>query len=186
MSTWRTLPNLLTLARVAAIPFLAVLLLARRYDMALPVLFLTGISDALDGYLARRLNQASRLGQVLDPAADKLLLFTVYLTLAWTGALPWWITGLVIGRDVVIVLGALLLFTARQRREFAPTLWGKISTFYQLLLAGCTVLQGALPVGWVPGLFLEFLLAGATAATLWSGIDYVRIGAGWARSASAR
>lgn len=177
-----TIPNLLTLARIAVIPYLVVLLLDRRYTIALPVLFLTGISDALDGYLARRLNQSSKLGQMLDPAADKLLLFVLYITMGWTGALPWWIAGLVVGRDVVIVLGALLLYTRQQRREFVPTMWGKISTFYQLMLAGCTVMQGALPAGWVPGLFLEFLLAGTVAATLWSGIDYVRIGAGRTRT----
>ena len=173
-----TLPNAITIARILLIPVIAWLIAERRFDIALPTLFFTGMSDAVDGYIARRLGQTSRLGAILDPIADKGLLITVYLALAYARAIPIWIVVLVIGRDIIIVLGALLLTLLKRRREFPPTTWGKISTFYQLMLAGGAVWRGAYPE-WMPVPVLVFFVAGVTVATVISGFDYVRRGAGW-------
>jgi len=170
-----TLPNALTIVRILLIPVIAVTILLGRFELALPILFLAGISDAIDGYFARRWKQQSRLGAMLDPAADKLLLLTVYLALAFARALPAWTVALVIGRDVVIVVGVLVLVALKRSRNFPPTIWGKVSTFYQLMLGGAVVMHGAFPA-WMPEAALVFLLAGTCAATIVSGVDYIRIG----------
>ena len=160
------------------VPVIAAAIARGAFQIAVPLLFVAGISDGFDGFLARKLNQQTRLGSILDPIADKALLVTVYFALCWAGALPVWLVTLVIGRDVAILLFASALMFMRRVRDFPPSAWGKISTFYQMWLAGIVVLRGAWPQ-WVPHEILIFMLAGTVAATLVSGLDYLRIG--WAR-----
>ena len=94
---------------------------------------LVGITDVLDGYLARRLNVSSRLGAILDPIADKVLLSGTFLVLALTGAIEPWIAIVVLGRDVLILAGAGVLSLAKPGMQFPPSPWGKLSTFVQVL-----------------------------------------------------
>lgn len=161
------LPNLFTLARIALTPFIALAILANHYGQALLLCFFAGLSDWIDGRLARRLNSITRLGAYLDPVADKLLVSVVYVSLGWVGQLSWWSVGVVLGRDLLILgmVGWGFLFTTI--REFPPSIWGKLSTALQILAA--LMVMGAAN-GWaVPR---QPVVWAMTAATVWSGIHY--------------
>ena len=99
-----TLPNVLSALRLVGVPVFVWLLLTERDGWAVALLFVSGFTDYLDGLLARRWNQVSRLGQLLDPAADRLYILSTLLGLAYRGVIPWWLTGLLIGRDAVLAL----------------------------------------------------------------------------------
>jgi cardiolipin synthase len=135
------LPNLLTLARLVLAPFVAADILHQRYGRAIVLFFLAGLSDILDGFLARRLQASTPEGAYFDPMADKILLSVIYVSLGVAGAMPWWMVGVVFGRDVLILAMAAygLLFT--KLRKFPPSVWGKISTFFQI--AAALVVMGA-------------------------------------------
>lgn len=172
----RHLPNALTVLRLLLVPPLAVLLLREDYTTALWVAVIAGLTDALDGALARLFGWQSWLGGVLDPLADKLLLVTGYVCLWWQGVIPDWLAALVLVRDLVIVAGALIYHRLVQRLQPSPSLLGKLTTFAQLLfLLVCLLALGSrLQLDSVlPALAL---LTGAL--TVASGIDYVvRFGA---------
>jgi cardiolipin synthase len=104
-----------------------------RYSTIIPLFILIGITDVVDGFLARRYGASSRLGAYLDPIADKVLLSGTFLVLALTGAIEWWLTAVVLGRDVLILAAAGVLYFAAARRNFPPSPWGKISTFVQIV-----------------------------------------------------
>lgn len=131
--TW---PNLITTFRIMLIPVFLRCILIGRYDWALTIFAIAGISDGLDGYLARRLNQRTILGQMLDPIGDKLLMVTSFLVLAFPGSyhipIPWWLTFCVIGRDIAIVCAAAMIYWRTGFRDFKPSLPGKISTVIQV------------------------------------------------------
>ena len=169
------LPNLLTLARIGLAPWIGLKIAQTDYAVALPLLAAAGVTDAADGFLARRLGWQSSLGAKLDPVADKLLAATVFVALAANGSLPGWMLWLVLGRDLLILGFAVWAFRAGVRAELKPTLWGKLSTLLQLLLAGGLLLQGAFPAEGLSAV-LPLLLWTAAAMTVWSGIDYGRIG----------
>lgn len=128
-------PNLLTAIRLALTPLIALALLDGKYGRALVLFFVAGVSDAFDGFLARKLGETTRFGAYLDPVADKILLASIYLSLGFAGAMPWWMVGIVFGRDLLILSMVAwgLLFTSVRR--FPPSIWGKISTFLQILAA---------------------------------------------------
>lgn len=128
----RALPNLLTLARVVAIPFLVKAMLHRHEEVALLIFVVAGATDAVDGRLARRLNQSTKLGQFLDPIADKLMLSTLFLTATYIGLVPLYVTVLVFARDVGILLIATLLFFSHTMRDFRPSAIGKTNTLVQI------------------------------------------------------
>ena len=165
------LPNAITLARIALVPPLGWLLAQGHYRAALVLAVVAGLSDALDGLLARRFGWRSDLGGLLDPMADKLLLAAGVIGLAWNGHLPPWFVLLVIGRDLVILGGALAWRIRVGPLLAAPTALGKITTFLQIVLVVAVLLQ--LGVGGLPGDWLDALLWLTAAATLASGIDYV-------------
>ncbi|MBI4876786.1 MAG: CDP-alcohol phosphatidyltransferase family protein [Acidobacteria bacterium] len=168
-----TIPNLLTLARLALAPFIAWQIAGGHARTGLYWLFAVGLTDAVDGYLARRFAWTSPAGAYLDPLADKVLAASVFLALGFAHALPWWLVGLVFGRDLLILLAAGFLFLFSGYRRFSPSVWGKLSTFCQLTTAGFAIGNRAFPVlgvGWV----VETLIWVAAAATLWSGLDYLR------------
>jgi cardiolipin synthase len=176
MPAWLTPPNLLSGIRIAVAPWLGYQLARGNFRIALPVLFLAGISDGLDGYLARRYNWRSPLGEKLDPVADKVLAATLYLCFAWQGLLPWGVSALVLGRDALILGFAAVALGIGRVRDFPPSIWGKLSTACQLLLAGACVLRA----GWsnLPPQTVFIVLMWATvAATAWSGLDYLRTAA---------
>lgn len=135
----RFIPNLLSLARLLVAPYLFWLLWRHSFHAALVVMFLAGLTDAFDGYFARRLRVSSRAGEVLDPIADKVLLTGAYLGLWFASAIPAWLAAIVLGRDAIILIAAgvaLLFSSARGKleapRRFPPSLWGKLSTIAQM------------------------------------------------------
>ncbi len=132
----RHLPNLITVLRLMAAPATAGLLMAGHFNAAFGVFAFAGVSDAADGYLAKRFGLGSQLGRVLDPAADKALMLAVFVTLAALGAIPAWLAVLVVGRDIAIVLGLLLAVVSRAPVELAPLLIGKLTTVIQVLYIG--------------------------------------------------
>jgi cardiolipin synthase len=129
----RSLPNLLTALRLAAAPCVFWLMLRREYRLLIPFFIAIAATDSLDGYLARRWNAHSRFGAYLDPIADKLLLSGSFLFLAISGAIERWLAGVVLGRDLGILLGALLLYKRGALHDFPPSISGKISSFVQIL-----------------------------------------------------
>ncbi len=124
--------NQITILRLVFVPVFAILIVGEKYRAALAVLTAAALSDVLDGLLARLLKQETPLGVALDPIADKILMTTAYLILAFRGALPWWLTILVISRDVAIIMTALLISLVAGYRPFRPTRLGKISTVVQV------------------------------------------------------
>ena len=133
LSQFRAAPNLLTLMRLFIIPFLVIAILDGRYQLSFALFILAGISDALDGLLARWLKQKTTLGQYLDPIADKLLLSTLFVVLTHVGMIPQYVTVLVFSRDVGILLISTLLFVTNALRDFRPSLFGKLNTLMQIL-----------------------------------------------------
>jgi cardiolipin synthase len=128
----RAVPNLLTMLRLVAVPFLVITILDARYEIALLIFVVAGATDAVDGRLARSLNQSTRLGQYLDPIADKLMLSTLFLTTTMAGLVPRYVTVLVFARDLGILLISILLFFTRTMRDFRPSFIGKINTLIQI------------------------------------------------------
>jgi cardiolipin synthase len=165
-----TLPNIITFARLLAVPATVWLMLAQRLDLAFIIFLLAGISDGVDGFLARRLGLESELGALLDPIADKALLSSVMVLLAWLGLLPVWLAVLVVGRDVMIIAGYGLLSLLGLRPPIAPLLVSKLNTFAQIALAA-TALCGA-GFGWPGQGVLAALLWLAAGTTFVSGLAY--------------
>ena len=177
MPVWLTPPNILSGLRILISPWLGYQLAHGNFRIALPVLFLTGISDGLDGYLARRYGWQSPLGEKLDPIADKVLVATLYLCFAWQGLLPWGVSALVLGRDALILCFAAVALGLDRVRRFPPSIWGKLSTALQLLLAGACVWRAGWPGQPPEPVFLSVLWL-AVAATVWSGATYLRTAVG--------
>jgi cardiolipin synthase len=161
-------PNILSAARLVAAPYVFVLLWTREWNAALAWMAIIGATDGFDGYLARRFDAASKLGAMLDPVADKVLLSGAFLTLALNGTIPAWLAGLVLGRDILILLFAVgvLLFT-NIRGEFPPSNAGKLSTLVQIVYILWTVGSQA---GYVP--ITDLLDYVVLAVTGWSSLDY--------------
>jgi cardiolipin synthase (CMP-forming) len=132
LSQFRAAPNLLTLLRLFIIPFLVIEILDGNFRAAFALFLLAGISDGLDGLLARWLSQRTTLGLYLDPIADKLLLSTLFLVLTHVGLMPRYVTVLVFSRDLGILLIATLLFATGTLRDFYPSLFGKLNTLFQI------------------------------------------------------
>jgi cardiolipin synthase (CMP-forming) len=135
------IPNLLTLFRFVLVPVFITFLLRHHYGQALVVFAIAGVSDALDGFIARRFDQRTHLGTYLDPIADKLLHASAYVTLALLGFIPAWITLLVIGRDVLLVLGVAIITLTRKPYAVRPSIIGKGSTVFQMLYVVVTLLD---------------------------------------------
>lgn len=166
-----TIPNLLTLLRLLLAPAVVVAILEGRHTLALACFGLAAVTDGLDGALARRFGWITTLGAYLDPLADKALLSGVYLSLAVAGILPWWFAGLVLGRDLLILLAASAAFSFTKLRKFPPSVWGKLSTFLQIVTAVTWMVQNVLAWSWSHAL-AEWMIWPTAAATIWSGIDY--------------
>lgn len=167
------LPNFLTLIRIVVIPFFLALLSAELYLEALIIFVIGGLTDALDGAVARMTHRQTALGAYLDPVADKLLVSSSFIMLGFLRAIPPWLVVLVVSRDVIIVLGyAAISFLVEERMVIRPSLVGKFSTLLQLVMVGVILLflyDSQLVIGW-----LDDLLIFATAATtVISGLQYV-------------
>ncbi|WP_456408296.1 CDP-alcohol phosphatidyltransferase family protein [Thiolapillus sp.] len=174
----RDIPNIISIARVVLVFPVIWLLLNHHYQSAMLLFFVAGVSDALDGFLARQFQWQSRLGGILDPLADKFLLVSTYMCLGWLHALPVWLVALVILRDVVIVGGALAYHYRIEKLDANPSLMSKLNTALQILL----VLMVVYDLGFAP--MSDQLITGMTWAvavtTVWSGIHYV---VSWSRKA---
>jgi len=167
------IPNLLSFLRIALVPIFLWLLLDELYLYAILVLMGAGLTDFLDGYLARKLDQMTKLGKILDPVADRLYIFATLLALSITGNIPWWLAALVISRDVLMLLSLPILATAGYR-TLPPHYLGKASTFallysFPLLLMGKIFVEAEfiiMPIAWA------FALWGV-ALYWWSGFAYL-------------
>lgn len=164
------IPNLLTLFRILLVPIFVTLLIYGQTFYAFLAFILAGVTDALDGFIARVFNQKTVLGAYLDPIADKLLLVTSYIVLAIIDIIPPWLAVLVISRDIFIMIGVAILFLNHKPIEIRPTLLGKVSTFMQLatVVIALSVVQPVLALQ--PFLVLSIYLAAAL--TLLSGFHY--------------
>jgi cardiolipin synthase (CMP-forming) len=129
-----TVPNQLTFLRLAFLPFFIMAIHYEQFGVALAILVAAGVSDGLDGWLARSLNQKTALGAYLDPIADKLLLSSSYFVLALEKKIPWWLTILVLGRDVLILAAGAVILLAVGYRPFPPSIWGKATTLFEIAL----------------------------------------------------
>lgn len=144
----RHLPNLITGVRLVLVIPVCLALLQHHYMLALGLFFVAGASDALDGFLARTFGWFSRFGAIADPLADKLLLVMTFVTLTYVGELPLWLTATVLGRDLVILVGALTYHWCLGPYQMQPTLLGKLSTFTQItyvLVVICNLAGIAMP-----------------------------------------
>jgi cardiolipin synthase len=169
-----TIPNVLSFFRLALVPVFLALVVAGEDALALLVLVVSSITDFLDGYLARRLRQVSRLGQLLDPAADRLYIFAALIGLAWREVIPWWLVVLIVARDVMLAgLGVILA-----NHGYGPLPvhhLGKVATFclfwaLPLLMLGeafAPLAPWSLPLGWAFALWGAFLY-------WWAGVVYIR------------
>ena len=179
MLTVLNAPNFLTLLRIVAIPCFLILLEDQRWGEALAVFVAAGITDGLDGAIARLTHTKTTFGAYLDPAADKMLLVSAFIALGFMHAVPRWLVVLVLSRDAVIVLGYFLLFMlTQQTMEVQPTVSGKLSTFLQLF-AVAMVLVGLMRPGLISPLFAQtvFFTSGCVTAT--AGIQYMYRGLAW-------
>ncbi len=176
------LPNLLTVARMLVVPPMVWLLLVGQYQWALALAVFAGVSDLLDGWLARRFSWQSRWGGIYDPLADKLLMMAGYLTLGWLAELPWWLIGLVISRDLVIVIGGYVYYTRFERFEAEPTQLSRLNTFCQVSLMWFVLLRLAgLPLPREAQIGLVWLVGVMAVVTL---VQYVWIWTGRAVAVS--
>ncbi len=172
-------PNAITILRMMLVPVLVYFVLHGEYGAALWVLLIAGISDALDGAIARRFNLRTDLGALLDPLADKALIMASVLALAWKGLLPWWLAVVIISRDLIIIGGAIAYYLRAGQLQMAPSTPSKVNTFVQICLVLLVLLSAAgiaNATRWVPLLF-----GCAFATTVFSGAYYVVV---WGQKAA--
>ena len=165
------IPNLLTLARIAVCPILVLLLHNGNYQLALVLFLAAGITDGLDGYIAKRFDCVSNFGAVLDPVADKLLIASTYIMLAILGDIPFWLLIVVMFRDLVIVVGYFIFVMMGIDIPVRPTYSSKVNTFVQISLMVVVLLEKASIVQ-VP-LIVDALIFGVLITTVVSGVQYV-------------
>ena len=174
ISQLRTFPNQLTLLRLIFIPFIVISVLDESWGWELGLFVLAGLTDNLDGLLARLLKQKTVLGQYLDPIADKLLLSTLFLVLSLVHKIPWKFTVLVFSRDVGIVVTGAILYATTSLREFPPSFLGKANTGAQIVTLFFVLLREVRLEAWVAQA-AEIGLWATMAFTVLSGLHYVVI-----------
>ncbi|HJL60388.1 MAG TPA: CDP-alcohol phosphatidyltransferase family protein [Pseudomonadales bacterium] len=159
----KQIPNTLTTLRLLSAAPISLMILSENYQAVLWIAFFAGITDALDGWLARKLDCMSRYGAVVDPLSDKALLFGAYISFVVVGLIPWWIGLVVITRDIIIVSGALAYHSLIGRYDMAPSIWGKVSTQVQIVFALMLLVHQVYPVfpqiSFLIGILLLVLLA---------------------------
>lgn len=165
------LPNLITLARLLSVPIVIWAMLADEMALAFWLFIAAGISDAIDGFLAKRFHTQTVVGGFLDPLADKALLVSVFITLGKIGHLPLWIVILVVSRDVLIVGGAILFQTLTQALKPEPLMVSKLNTVAQIVLAATTLGELAMGADW--HMAITLLIWTAAVTTLASGGSYI-------------
>lgn len=179
MSTIRQhIPNILTIFRLCMVPVLSWQIVVQHYLAALIIAVVAGLTDAADGYLAKRFGWVSRIGSILDPLADKLLMITAFTALAWIDLLPWWLIVLTFIRDGAIITGAAVYHYTVETVDADPTLLSKLNTTMQVVLVAVTLVQAccfSAASGWITPLI--YTVAALTSITL---VQYVWV---WSRRA---
>jgi cardiolipin synthase (CMP-forming) len=166
-----TVPNQITFLRLGFLPVFLMLIAYDHYRWALLVLVVSGLSDGFDGLLARSLNQRSALGAYLDPIADKLLLSSSFVLLAFKKQLAWWLTILVLSRDVLILIVAVVILLVSGYRPFPPSIYGKLTTASEIILVFLVVLGAAYPEYHI-GVLYHFLVYTVAVLSVVSGFHY--------------
>lgn len=167
------LPNILTLTRVLMIPFFVIFIINKHFGWALITFVIAGITDGVDGLIARITHQRTELGAYLDPIADKLLLFSAFITLAIIEVIPSWLVVIVITRDVIILVGFLVMLLTNYHPKINPSLLSKMTTVFQIL----TIVL-VLFTGYYPALKQISMIAiyGTAVMTVLSGSHYIYLG----------
>ena len=172
-----TVPNQITLLRLGFLPIFLILISYEHYRWALAVLVLAGLSDGIDGLLARQLNQRSSLGAYLDPIDDKLLLSSSFVILAFKKEIAWWLTIIVLSRDVLILVVAVVIILIWGYRPFPPSLLGKMTTFFQIVLVFTVVLGAGYPnplLGSIKQILIYLVAALATVSAFQYSVSIAR------------
>ena len=173
----RDIPNLITVLRLLLVAPMLWLLLQDDYPGALSLFVFAGISDLVDGFLAKTYGWTSELGGILDPLADKLLLVGTLLVLGWQGELPAWLVAMAIARDVIIVSMAVLYHYLIEPFKAEPLLISKLNTLLQLALVATVIFSKVMAL---PAVLVRVLIYATALTTLWSGGAYIW---GWGRRA---
>lgn len=167
----REIPNLISIARIILVVPIVYTLIKGMYDTALILFVIAGISDGLDGFLAKHFGWVTKLGGILDPLADKILLVSCYVVLGWQGTIPVWLVAAVIIRDVIIVIGGVVYHFRVEAVEALPSIISKVNTFMQIVAVVAVMVDRAL---WdMSPVMLETLFYITLVTTLASGFDYV-------------
>src|ERR1700723_1415800 len=166
-----TVPNQITLLRLGFLPLFLVSMAYDHYRWALLILVVAGLSDGVDGLLARSLNQSSSLGAYLDPIADKLLLSSSFVILAFKKQIAWWLTIIVFSRDILILVVAVVILLISGYRPFPPSIYGKLTTAVQIILVFTAVFSGAYPDIHL-GKIIHVLVYGVTFFSIFSALHY--------------
>ncbi len=175
----KDIPNLISILRIGITVQVVWGLLHEWYGVTLLLFAIAGLSDGLDGFLAKHYGWQSRLGGYLDPLADKVLLVSCFFALGWLGHIPYWLVAVVVFRDLLIVAGAVAYHFQVSRLDAAPSLISKLNTFMQIMLVLFVVLdKGAMAL---PPELLEWLIWATFATTVMSGVGYVWV---WSRRAA--
>jgi cardiolipin synthase len=178
-SFYKHVPNILTILRLLGTPLILWVIAKDELIAAFWIFFAICITDWLDGYLARRWQATSKLGQILDPLADKFLLLSVYLTLALFNLIPMWLTVLVVIRDfLILTIGSGIILSRNLNISLAPQFMGKISTTLQMLFIGFVLIEG-IPVLSIPSSIKDILMVSflysVTVTTILSGVMYAQV-----------
>jgi cardiolipin synthase (CMP-forming) len=164
-SVWRNAPNAVSLIRIALAPVIAWTIWANHERWALAFFAIAAATDFLDGFLARTVRATTALGVYLDPIADKILLSIVYLTLGFTSRIPLWFVAIVFGRDLALLIASAIAMRFSTYDNYRPTIWGKISTFWQIVAAVAAIASPLSPL-------THGLIYLSAAATIWSAMHY--------------
>ena len=164
------IPNLITITRILFLPYLVWMLFHQQFERSLLLMLFIGVSDGLDGFLARRYHWETKLGGYLDPIADKIMLVSVYVTFAVLNWIPWWLAAIIVARDAVLLLGAFSYHLVTKQLQMEPLLISKVNTFMQILLAVSLIYSQVNPLN--PQL-LNAMMAVTLCTTIASGIGYV-------------
>lgn len=175
----RALPNIISVARMGLLLPIVWALLTDQFEFALWLFLVAGVSDALDGILAKRCGWQTTLGAALDPAADKLLIVGSFFTLGWLGMLPWWLVLTVFARDLIIVVWIAFHHYALERVEVVPSVPSKINTFAQIVCVLLVVYAAGNEVALV---VVDLWIAITLLTTVFSGLQYLSV---WARKAAS-
>lgn len=166
----RYVPNIISVVRILLVIPVVVLLARREFGLALTLFAVAGVSDAVDGYLARTYGWQTSLGGWLDPVADKTMMVSVYLMLAWIGLIPLWLFLAVVLRDVIIASGSLIYYYWVEKVEAEPSWISKLNTLVQIILVMIVVVDQIIAL---PAYIIDGLIFSALATTMLSGIGYV-------------